>query len=155
MAETITQRTVTPIVGPDAFASWITYRELAKKMAHEYQYPLEPSDDLPKVAQYLATEETDSYPKEILVREIRRMVPSFISLQSALDSNLSDLDLPIFITTNYDHFMEASLERRGKRPVSEFCRWNEQLSDYMRRAGIHSVFDRNSGTVISPPLLIL
>jgi hypothetical protein len=37
---------------------------------------------------------------------------------------LADLNIPICITTNYNHFMEAVLNIKGKDPVSEFCRWN-------------------------------
>ena len=38
---------------------------------------------------------------------------------------LADLNIPIYITTNYDHFMEAALRSKGKEPVSEFFRWNK------------------------------
>ena len=41
---------------------------------------------------------------------------------------LADLDLPIYLTTNYDHLMEAALISRRKEPVSEFCRWNDILN---------------------------
>lgn len=38
---------------------------------------------------------------------------------------LADLNIPVYITTNYDHLMEKALEDKGKKPVSEFCRWNK------------------------------
>ena len=65
-------------------------------MAHEYQYPLvNLSDDLPKWLNFLATEETDSYPKEILSQKLGGWCLRHFPLQSALDSNLSDLDLSL------------------------------------------------------------
>jgi len=43
---------------------------------------------------------------------------------------LAVFNLPIYITTNYDHFVEEALKSRGKAPISDFCRWNEDLVDY-------------------------
>ena len=49
---------------------------------------------------------------------------------------LADLNLPIYITTNYDHLMEEVLLSKGKDPKSEFCRWNRTIIEYARRAEI-------------------
>ncbi|MGB8035171.1 MAG: hypothetical protein WCF03_15265 [Nitrososphaeraceae archaeon] len=35
---------------------------------------------------------------------------------------LADPDLPDYMTTNYDHFIEVALISRGKTPKSNFCR---------------------------------
>jgi hypothetical protein len=40
---------------------------------------------------------------------------------------LAGLNLPIYITTNYDDLMERALERRGVHPTVEYCRWNPDL----------------------------
>jgi hypothetical protein len=58
----------------------------------------------------------------------------------------ADLNQPIYITTNYDKFMEAALKSRGKEPVSEFCRWNSYAQDLE----ISSVFEKNEEYVPSP-----
>jgi hypothetical protein len=40
---------------------------------------------------------------------------------------LASLDLPLYLTTNYDNFMTEALKAQGKQPVREICRWNEML----------------------------
>ena len=37
---------------------------------------------------------------------------------------LAELPFPIYITTNYDNFMEKALKDKRRNPVTEFCRWN-------------------------------
>jgi hypothetical protein len=37
------------------------------------------------------------------------------------------MDFPIYITTNYDKFMEEALKSVGRIPDSEYCRWNEAI----------------------------
>ena len=43
--------------------------------------------------------------------------------------HLAQFPLPIYLTTSYHTFMEAALEKEGKTPRSEICRWNKQLED--------------------------
>jgi hypothetical protein len=64
---------------------------------------------------------------------------------------LADLNLPIYITTNYDHFVEKALETRGgKHPISDFCRWNEDLVDYANEEKINpELYDPVSGLEIT------
>jgi len=64
---------------------------------------------------------------------------------------LADLNLPIYITTNYDHFIEKALETRGgKHPISDFCRWNEDLVDYANEEKINpELYDPDSGLEIT------
>ena len=53
--------------------------------------------------------------------------PKFSSVDKDPWLILASLDLPIYLTTSYHTFMEAALERAGKTPSTEFCRWNNQL----------------------------
>jgi hypothetical protein len=46
--------------------------------------------------------------------------------------------------------MEAALKSRGKDPVSEFCRWNEDLYRYVTKAGLISIFDKEKEYTPSP-----
>ena len=85
------------------------------------------------------------YPKRRLSEEIRRIDPPDFSLEKFKNTPyavLADLDLPIFMTTNYDHFLEAALESRNrvKKAQSEICRWSDKVSTYLIRAGIESIF---------------
>lgn len=120
-----------PVIGPGAFQKWIDLDEITKTWAEEYNYPypLEDSSQLPRVSQFLAIQEGDeSMPKKILSRKLRmRKAPNFLlpDLQNSIYIVLADLNLPIYITTNYDHLMEDALRSKGKAPTSDFCIWKE------------------------------
>ena len=61
--------------------------------------------------------------------------PSFN--QGSLDPLLvlAEFPLPIYLTTSYHNFIEVALQRAGKEPRTEICRWHKGLE------GITSVFD--------------
>lgn len=142
--DSIRSNKVTPVIGPEACAPWIPLpNEIARKWEVEYEYPLENSHQLPEVAQSLEVDLGSRYePKEILSREIRSIdLPDFSleNFRNTPPAVLADLDLPIYITTNYDNLIEAALVSRGKEPVSEFCRWNEEIENF---TGVHTVFEK-------------
>ena len=68
-------------------------------------------------------------PKIELYEKLDKISPPDFSQKYANipHSVLADLSLPIYITTNYDKFMEEALITRGRQPDSEYCRWNEVL----------------------------
>lgn len=104
---------------------------------------LEDSYQLARVAQFLEIGNAeDGYSKRVLCDMLKKIHPSgFPSGQSPYDI-LAKLDLPIYLTTNYDRFMEDALSRNpAKKPESDFCQWSEELTKYTKAAGIHSVFD--------------
>jgi SIR2-like domain len=112
-------------------------------------YPSERSYYLARVAQILAIENQDELsPKEILSSELKRINPKPSDFSDENRNTpyavLADLNLPMYVTTNYDHFMEAALKSRGKQPVSEFCRWNQTLYNFAKDAGYLSVFDKEN-----------
>jgi hypothetical protein len=121
------------------------YYKLAKE---KYGYPLEYSYHLARVAQFLAIAYKDElYPKIRLSRELKKINPPNFYLEQNRNTPyavLADLKLPLYITTNYDYFMEEALKSRGKHPVSDFCRWNEKLYNYTKDTGIPSVFDKTT-----------
>lgn len=118
----------TPFVG--AGASCPTLRlgsEIADQWAKLFDYPLADSSDLAKVAQYLAIEKDPFFPKEEIQREfINKPPPNFEECDQP-HCCLADLNLPIYITTNYDDFMFQALEYREKKPKRELCHWNESV----------------------------
>ena len=70
--------------------------------------------------------------QKILSHYLRKIKPPGFSLpeyQNTIYAVLADLDLPIYITTNYDHFMESALESKGKRPTNDFCSWTLGYDD--------------------------
>jgi hypothetical protein len=115
---------------------------------------LEDSYQLSRVAQFLALARGDeSFPKHVLLKEFGNIQPpdfSMIELENTAYSVLADLNLPIYITTNYDLFMETALRAKGKSPISEFCRWNSDLKHGLESFGIQSVFDRRSKYTPTP-----
>ena len=40
---------------------------------------------------------------------------------------LAESELPVYITTNYVHFMEFALKDKSREPFNESCVWNEDL----------------------------
>ena len=137
----------TPFVGAGASAQWIPLgRDISNKWAKEYGYPLQDSNQLPKVAEFLAIKRGyDLAPKKTLSAELKRINPPNFALETLRNTShavLADLNLPVYITTNYDLFLEAALRSRGRNPISEFCRWNEGLKRYVQSVDISSIFDR-------------
>ena len=135
-----------PIIGEEASTPWIlSSRDRARKWATEHEFPLEESSSqLSRVAQFLVLDEKES-PKEILRKELENIKPPNFSSPKFADTSysiLARLNLPVYITTNYDLFMEAALEAEGKKPVSDFCRWNDDLRTPLERAGIQDLFSK-------------
>ena len=115
----------------DAF---LTNDELAREWAEKYDYPFEDPYQLPKVAQYVAINElgNEMDAKENISNRLRKMKPpNFLSdkFNKSPHAILAELNLPIYITTNYDFFMEEALKSKGKEPVSGLCKWNDQLKN--------------------------
>lgn len=57
---------------------------------------------------------------------------------------LADLPLPIYLTTGYHTFMEAALQKAGKKPRTEICYWNKRLKS------VPSVFETDKSYQPSP-----
>jgi hypothetical protein len=109
-------------------------------------YKLEDSYMLARLAQFLEIEnpeEDEMYPKTLLSKMIKGIDSSKFPPESRLTYDvLADLDLPIYITTNYDRFLEEALSRKiGKKPDSTFFRWSKQVLTHVNFFKIPSVFD--------------
>jgi len=135
------EKKCTPLIGPEAHIRWIpSNRNIAIKWAEEHEYPFDDRHELPQVAQYMAiTRDDDMYPKKYLGKILRSIsLPDFSApeYKNTIYAVLADLNLPIYITTNYDHLMEQVLISKGKEPKSEFCRWNKTIVEFAKRADI-------------------
>ena len=124
----------TPFIGAGAC---YPYLPLGGKLAHDwsnkYKYPLiKDSTDLAKVSQFMAIDRYAMFPKEILIQEFEKLDPPDFSKEDNPHGILADLDLPIYITTNYDNFMFNALKTRNsqKNPERELCRWSDEV-EYM------------------------
>jgi hypothetical protein len=123
--------------------------ELADELVAEYErsterpYPFK-SRDLMHVAQYWATMVDNQAPKRAIKRIFdRRPEPEFTPDQP--HCRLAALDCPVYLTTNYDLYMERALELRGRQPETEVCRWSSGLMS--RRT---SYLSENEPTVQQP-----
>jgi hypothetical protein len=109
-------------------------------------HALEDSYQLARLAEFLeiekANEYDEMYPKTMLSEMLKEIDLFKIHPQSKLLYDiLANLNLPIYITTNYDHFLEKALSMNtSKEPKSEVCKWNDGLAKYMRNKK-KSMFD--------------
>ena len=123
----------TPFLGAGACAGKIPVGfQIANEWAKKYDYPLEDSYDLMRVAQFVAVTVDDTIaPKEEMCKKIKEKLKEVTSkhFEDPYETHgvLADLPLPIYITTNYDDLMVRALKSRGKTPNQEICLWNEEL----------------------------
>ena len=107
-------------------------KDLANNLAKEFDYPLkEDSDNLSKVSQFIEIQHDKSSTKERVCEIIAKVnPPDFTKYKDTPHAILAKLDFPLYITTNYDKFMEEALKSNGKIPISDFCRWTEDLEEF-------------------------
>lgn len=137
----------TPFLGAGACAGVLpTASEIAGEWASRFEYPLSDSQDLVSVAQFLAVEFRDArFPKELIKEKCEAVSPNF-ALPDEIHSVLAELPLPMYITTNYDNYMTQALtlNKLGKKPEQELCRWNEKIIKQP------SIFEKEPDFVASP-----
>jgi hypothetical protein len=126
LVRAITNRRCTPFLGAGVNAGVLPLgSDIASKWASDYEYPLKDSDNLIRVAQFLAVEYYPMFPKDEIVRLFQEISasPDF-SDKSEPHRVLAEFPLPVYLTTNYDNFMIAALERKYRDAKLELCRWN-------------------------------
>jgi hypothetical protein len=125
----------TPFLGPAVDYGVLPYETtLAREWALKYNYPLENPLDIAKVAQFL-TRIDPILPKELMRDRIKNILPPDFSEADEPHTILAELPFLIYMTTNYDDFMEQALRAQSKDPKCEFSRWNDNLRN------IPSIFD--------------
>lgn len=146
----------TPFVGAGAADGVLP---LARRFADELlceeeigspsRYPLPDRGDLARVTQYLAVTHKDgTWPKMKIAERVRRNARPDFEDENEPHRTLADLDLPVYLTTNYDDFMAAALQRKGRKVVREFARWMRRL-----KADNHSLFDVGYEPSINEPVV--
>lgn len=154
LLRTIERKKCTPILGPGLGDSLLgSRREIARRWAETYRFPLEAyrQEDLPQVAQFLAVNQSLFFLQDELENYLRQELwqhmgagldpalqdaplATLLTTVSALLQKqakptiyqaLAGLDLPIYITTNPDNLLFDALAAQGKKPLYEFCRWND------------------------------
>jgi hypothetical protein len=124
---------------------WIKEIELNPLLDDTYQ--------LARVSQFLAMEKrNEKFPKLQVSKYVESILAPDFSSEQFMNTSyaaLADLDLPIYVTSNFDLTMEEALISRSKgkkNPVSGFSRWNNNLRP-MKSLG----FDKKyQPTVLTP-----
>lgn len=150
-----------PIIGPRVHGTWLpTPNDVARRWAAEHGYPFDDTDNLARVAQYLASSQGEDFPRRewqrALIADLTARLPEDLRptvkpktltalVQSAGwqelaggDPNevhhvLARLNLPLYLTTNCDSFMSQALAAQGRQPVRELCRWHIDMDDLPSR----------------------
>jgi len=85
-------------------------------------------EDLAAVAEYLTVIHADGrYPKYVIAELVKNKCANPLFGEHDPHQALAALELPIYVTTNYDNRMRLALESRKKTVETAFCRWNEDL----------------------------
>ncbi|HSF50005.1 MAG TPA: SIR2 family protein, partial [Nitrososphaeraceae archaeon] len=137
----IKEQQCVPFVGADTWSSKGVLSNLSEDWTALYDYPFEDSSQLSRVAQFIAIDKGDPmYPKRALSKMLREIKPpDFSKVKDSPYLTLSSLNLPIYITTNYDHTLEEALRFHKKNPQSEVCRWFDDLKTYLDNANKRSI----------------
>lgn len=176
LLENIGEGVCTPFLGPGVTADLLpSPADLAQTLAGEYHYPLPHVHDLARVGQFIAAEDNRRLRKRVvqvltegfsrrqgqkldarvarqgLSRMIQSMAwrpPPESPAGGEIHHQLASLDLPLYLTTNFDCFMWAAL--RSTRPPEEQNQVRREVVPWRRR------LSRASGSAhydLDPPWL--
>ncbi|MDQ4132035.1 MAG: SIR2 family protein [Actinomycetota bacterium] len=128
LVDKIRRKQCTPFLGAGLSEPHVPLgSEFSERLAREFGYPLTDVWNLPRVAQYVATNYRDSQFAKGQVADLilacERQPPDFSS-PSQPHRILADLRLPMYLTTNYDRFMTRALETVVSEVSTRVCRWN-------------------------------
>lgn len=125
LLESIADKRCTPFIGAGASAGTLpTGGAIAQSWARQHAYPFADAGDLARVAQFLAIQRFPMFPKISLAKEFAGKGPPDFTQPDEPHALLADLELPIYITTNFDPFMAKAIESRNRPVECEICRWN-------------------------------
>jgi hypothetical protein len=154
LVDTVIAGECTPFLGAGISAPHVpTGKQLSVSLAREFDYPLDDKTNLARVAQYIASLRGQPAYVKRRVSDIILAAQSeaAATLGGGLPKNhilLARLQLPLYVTTNYDDYLERAILSTGIRePSVDICRWNDRLADELpkyRRAepapGAPSIF---------------
>jgi SIR2-like domain len=113
----------TPFLGAGACHPTLpTGRALSRAWADEEDYPFEDRHNLARVMQYVAVRDPVEV-KQRLAEQLRACGHPPRDGRIEPHHFLAALDLPVYLTTNYDHFMAHALRAAGKQPYEVVCPW--------------------------------
>jgi hypothetical protein len=135
LLERIQEKKCTPFLGAGACAGALPLGgELSRDLADAQNYPFQDRGDLLRVAQFIAVKSDPRYAKSMVVDRLKRAgPPNFANPPDFTASDdphgvLASLNLPVYLTTNYDDFMFRALRAAERDPRREVCRWHPGTS---------------------------
>lgn len=128
LTEMLDQGTCTPLLGAGASSESIPVGErLAAAWAQRYNYPLNDSTNLPRVAQYVLSSglvnDVDELKNRFVSDFLHAAPPPDFNDGHQIHSILASFKLPIFVTTNFDDYMCQALWKLDKRPIVGISPW--------------------------------
>lgn len=129
----IAKQRCTPFLGAGAAYGVLPLGgDIAKQWADKYDYPMEDRSNLIAVSQFLALKYSDSvFPKDLIVEMFEDLPTPDPDDESEPHRLLAKLDLPVYVTTNYDDFMVQALSRHHRQPNRVLCQWNHAVKNYV------------------------
>jgi hypothetical protein len=122
----IQYKSCTPFIGSGACAGILPLGStIAEEWAKEYDYPFSDTDNLVRVSQFVAIEGGPRTPRFRILQKFSGKGPPDFSDPTEPHRAVADLELPVYITTNYDDFMMKALQRSSPKrtPQQAMCRW--------------------------------
>ena len=115
----------TPFIGAGAGTGYLPDgAKLAEELVNGTDYPFE-DVSLVAVSQYLAIVKQSMFPKNVIKDRIQGAPFPPYDETDEPHAAMADLELPLYVTTNYDDFMFRAIQlRRGLEPYRAFCPWN-------------------------------
>lgn len=128
LADRLHEQRCVPFLGAGVAAHLFpTGQCLAQSWIREFDLPLPWTSPLQYVAQMVAVESDPMQPKEFLARQISQAPAYQPGATNDPYARIADLPVPIYITTNYDNYLQRALEAAGRKPVTVLCPWNYDL----------------------------
>jgi hypothetical protein len=121
----------TPIIGDGVLSkAGLDRATFAAKLAKDHNCPLADAGDLSRVTQFMAVNYDDKLLHKYDVLDLLNSAPVFdANVTDDIHNVLARLDLPVYVTTNYDDRMFTALEAQGKAPRRDLYPWNEFLKE--------------------------
>jgi hypothetical protein len=101
--------------------------DLAREWATEFEYPLEDSGRIERVAQFIGVEKDPMLPKERIAKRLKSASPPDFEIENEPHRVLAELELSVYLTSNFDDYLLRALRRKEKDVRVSLCRWNEQI----------------------------
>lgn len=150
LLERINKGKCTPFIGGEAnMGSIPPSSTIARELAMESGYPMEDSDNLPHVAQFIATTADPFRPREMIVDRYEKAPKPDFNARDEPHRLLAELPLPVYVTTDYDNNMTDALSILAtKDPKREICRWWDE-----KREEHSTIFDSGYEPSVANPVV--